>query len=81
MIERGQNNQPKKRNEYQGYNYFLRPLFLVLRPRREPTLQERLIIKYKIDPESDGRGTKDRQEEPTLPIMECACRPKDKRNE
>src|SRR5262247_1680882 len=80
MIQRGQNNQRKKRNEYQGYNYLLRPLFLVLRPSREPPLQERLITKRKIDRKADGRGTKDRQEEPNLPIMECACRPKDERN-
>jgi hypothetical protein len=38
MVERGQNNQRKKRNQYQGYDYLLRPLFLVLRPSREPPL-------------------------------------------
>src|SRR5262249_19159893 len=81
MVERGQNNQRKKRNEYQGYNDLLRPLFLVLRSSREPPLQERPIIKRKIDREADGRGAKDRQEEPALPILECACRPKDERNE
>ncbi len=61
MIERGQNNQAQKTNEYQGYNYFLRPLILVPWPSREPSLQERLIIKRKIDREADGRDTEDRK--------------------
>jgi hypothetical protein len=43
MIERGQINQRKKRNEYQGYNYLLRPLFLVLRPSREPPSRSGLL--------------------------------------
>jgi len=77
MVERGQNNSRKKRNQYQGYDYFLRPLFLVLRPSREPPLQERLIMKRKIDREADGRDTEDCQEQPSLPIMECPCRPED----
>src|SRR5262245_34379205 len=81
MVERGQNNQRRRRNQYQGHNYLLRPLFLVLRPGREPALQERLVIKGKIDREADGTGTKDCEEEPTLPIMDCACRQKDECNE
>ena len=80
MVERGQNNRRKKRNQYQGYDYLLRPFFLVLRPSREPPLQERLIVKRKIDREADGRGTEDREEKPALPIMERACRPEDERN-
>src|SRR5215831_11078602 len=81
MVERGQNNEREKRNQYQRYNYLLRPLFLVLGPGGEPSLHERLIINRKIDREGDGRGTKNCKEEPTLPIMECACRPKDEDNE
>ena len=81
MVERGQNNERKEPDEYQGYDDLLRPLLLMPWPGREPSLQERLVIKRKIDREGDGRGTKDCKEEPTLPIMECACRPKDERNE
>ena len=77
VIEHGQDDRRKKREEDQRHDDFLGPLPLILRPGLHPTLKERSVVDRQVHGEADGRRGKDPQEQPALPVVERAGRPED----
>jgi len=77
VIEHGQDDQRKKREEDQRHDDFLGPLSLMLRPGLQPTLEKRSVVDRQVHGEANGRRGKDPQEQPALPVVERAGRPED----
>src|SRR4029077_17425153 len=80
VIEPGQDDQCKKREEDQRHDDFLGPLSLMLRPGLQPTLEKRSVVDRQVHGEADGRRGKYPQEQPALPVVERAGRPEDEDN-
>ena len=49
----------------------------MLRPGLQPTLEERSVVDRQVHGEADGRRGKRSEEQPALPVVECAGRPED----
>src|SRR5262249_25444475 len=77
VIECRQDDHCKKREEDQRHDDLLRPLSLVLRTGLQPTLEKRSVVDRQVHGEADGRGGKDPQELPALPVVERTGRPED----